>query len=181
MQNTSVLVVEDEAPLLDVLSGYLRAEGYNVYTARDGQSALAQMWAVQPSLVILDIMLPGIDGFEICRRIQQDFDVYILFLTARTEEIDKLIGLSIGADDYLTKPFSPRELVARVKTILRRSRTPGPRVPAARPVERPALRFVQFLIDPASHTVWRDGLTIDLTPREFDLLYMLAEQRRPRL
>ncbi|NTV62252.1 MAG: response regulator transcription factor [Oscillochloris sp.] len=175
MQNTTVLIVEDEVPIQNILSSYLRAEGYTVYTAGDGASALAQMWAVRPSLVILDIMLPGMDGFEVCRRIQQDFDVYILFLTARSEEVDKLIGLSIGADDYLTKPFSPRELMARVKTILRRSRTPGPRMVAARPVERPVLRFVQFMIDPASHTVWRSGSAIDLTPREFELLYVLAE------
>jgi two-component system alkaline phosphatase synthesis response regulator PhoP len=175
MLNTTILVVEDEAPIQDVLVGYLRAESYTVYTARDGASALAQMWAVRPTLVVLDIMLPGMDGFEVCRRIQQDFDVYILFLTARSEEIDKLIGLSIGADDYLTKPFSPRELVARVKTILRRSRTPGLRTAYTRITERPAIRFQEFLIDPDSHTVWRNGMLIDLTPREFDLLYVLAE------
>jgi two-component system, OmpR family, alkaline phosphatase synthesis response regulator PhoP len=176
MQNTTVLIVEDEVPIQNILCSYLRAEGYTVYTANDGPSALAQMWAVRPSLVILDIMLPGMDGFEVCRRIQQDFDVYILFLTARSEEVDKLIGLSIGADDYLTKPFSPRELTARVKTILRRSRTPGPRMLATRPAERPVLRFVELMIDPASHSVWRGGSAISLTPREFELLYVLAEQ-----
>nr|WP_044201183.1 response regulator transcription factor [Oscillochloris trichoides] len=175
MQQATILIVEDEVPIQNVLSSYLRAEGYRVYTAKDGASALSQMWAVRPDLVILDIMLPGMDGFEVCRRIQQDFDVYILFLTARSEEVDKLIGLSIGADDYLTKPFSPRELTARVKTILRRSRTPGPRVHTHQPIERPALRFEQFTIDPGCYTVWRDGEAIILTPREFDLLYVLAE------
>lgn len=176
MQSPTVLIVEDEIPIQNVLSSYLRAEGYTVYAARDGTAALSQMWAVRPSLVVLDIMLPGMDGFEVCRRIQQNFDVYILILTARSEEIDKLIGLSIGADDYLTKPFSPRELVARVKTILRRSRTPGPRPATPHVIERPALRFIEFMIDPASHTVWRTGNRVELTPREFDLLYVLAEQ-----
>jgi two-component system, OmpR family, alkaline phosphatase synthesis response regulator PhoP len=176
MQKETILIVEDDPAITHILSSYLRNEGYIVYTAYDGQNALAQVWAVQPALIVLDLMLPGIDGFEVLRRIQQDFDSYILMITARTDEIDKLIGLSIGADDYLVKPFSPRELVARVKTILRRSRVPGPRTHTVRPVEKLPLHFAEFVIDPTSHMVWLAGKQIDLTPREFDLLYMLADR-----
>src|SRR5688500_3148147 len=122
MQSTTILVVDDEPPILDLIASYLRADGFNVHTAQDGPSALAQARALRPDLIVLDVMLPGMDGMEVCRRIQQEFDVYILMLTARAEEIDKIVGLSVGADDYLTKPFSPRELVVRVKAILRRSR-----------------------------------------------------------
>ncbi|NTW97174.1 MAG: response regulator transcription factor [Oscillochloris sp.] len=176
MQSPTILVVEDEIPIQNIIVSYLRAERYTVYTACDGASALAQMWAIRPALVVLDIILPGMDGFEVCRRIRQDFETYIIFLTARSEEVDKLIGLSIGADDYLTKPFSPRELVARVKSILRRSRPPDPRPPHAGQIVRPALRFREFLIDPVERTVWRAGIAVSLTPRESDLLYRLAEQ-----
>lgn len=175
MQATTILIVDDEEPILNLLSSYLRAEGYTVFTARDGPTALANVYSLQPALVVLDIMLPGMDGIEVCRRIQQDFDIYVLMLTARGEEVDKLIGLSVGADDYLTKPFSARELAARVKTILRRSRTPGPRPPTPRPIERPPLLFAELTVDPNGHTVWRNGEAITLTPREFDLLYFLAE------
>ena len=176
MQSTTILVVDDEPPILDLIASYLRADGFSVHTAQDGPSALAQARAVRPDLIVLDVMLPGMDGMEVCRRIQQEFDVYILMLTARAEEIDKIVGLSVGADDYLTKPFSPRELVMRVKAILRRSRALGPRTAAQRVPERPALRFDDLLIDPDTREVWHDSAQIELTPREFDLLYALAEQ-----
>jgi two-component system alkaline phosphatase synthesis response regulator PhoP len=175
MQSATILVVDDEPPIVDLIASYLRAEGFAVHTAEDGAAALTQARAVQPDLVVLDVMLPGMDGLEVCRRIQQEFDVYVLMLTARAEEIDKIVGLSVGADDYLTKPFSPRELVVRVKAILRRSRTLGPRN-AQRAPERPALRFDDLVIDPDTREVWHDSAQIDLTPREFDLLYALAEQ-----
>jgi two-component system, OmpR family, alkaline phosphatase synthesis response regulator PhoP len=175
MQGATILVVEDEPPILDLIASYLRADGFGVHTARDGAEALAQARSVRPDLIVLDVMLPGMDGLEVCRRVQQEFDVYVLMLTARAEEIDKIVGLSVGADDYLTKPFSPRELVMRVKAILRRSRGRGARG-AGRAPERPALRFDDLLIDPDTREVWRDGAQIDLTPREFDLLYALAEQ-----
>ena len=175
MQSATILVVDDEPPIVDLIASYLRADGFTVYTAQDGATALAQARAVRPDLIVLDVMLPGMDGLEVCRRIQQEFDVYVLMLTARAEEIDKIVGLSVGADDYLTKPFSPRELVVRVKAILRRSRTLGPR-PAQRASERPALRFDDLVIDPDTREVWHDSAQIDLTPREFDLLYALAEQ-----
>jgi len=176
MQSTTILVVDDEPPILDLIASYLRADGFSVHTAQDGPTALAQARAVRPDLIVLDVMLPGMDGMEVCRRIQQEFDVYILMLTARAEEIDKIVGLSVGADDYLTKPFSPRELVMRVKAILRRSRALGPRPAAQRVPERPALRFDELLIDPDTREVWHDSAQIELTPREFDLLYALAEQ-----
>ena len=176
MQSTTILVVDDEPPILDLIASYLRADGFSVHTAQDGPAALAQARALRPDLIVLDVMLPGMDGMEVCRRIQQEFDVYILMLTARAEEIDKIVGLSVGADDYLTKPFSPRELVMRVKAILRRSRTLGPRPAAQRVPERPALRFDELLIDPDTREVWHDSAQIELTPREFNLLYALAEQ-----
>jgi DNA-binding response OmpR family regulator len=176
MQSTTILVVDDEPPILDLIASYLRADGFSVHTAQDGPAALAQARAVRPDLIVLDVMLPGMDGMEVCRRIQQEFDVYILMLTARAEEIDKIVGLSVGADDYLTKPFSPRELVMRVKAILRRSRALGPRSATQRVPERPALRFDELLIDPDTREVWHDSTQIELTPREFDLLYALAEQ-----
>ena len=176
MQSTTILVVDDEPPILDLIASYLRADGFSVHTAQDGPGALAQARAVRPDLIVLDVMLPGMDGMEVCRRIQQEFDVYILMLTARAEEIDKIVGLSVGADDYLTKPFSPRELVMRVKAILRRSRALGPRPAAPRAPERPALRFDELQIDPDTREVWHDSAQIELTPREFDLLYALAEQ-----
>jgi two-component system alkaline phosphatase synthesis response regulator PhoP len=176
MQSATILVVDDEPPILDLIVSYLRAEGFNVHTALDGPTALSQARAVRPDLVVLDVMLPGMDGLEICRRIQQEFDVYVLMLTARSEEIDKIVGLSVGADDYLTKPFSPRELVVRVKAILRRSRAPASRGREAAPPERPALHFDEVQIDPDRREVWCGGSQVDLTPREFDLLYALAEQ-----
>ena len=174
MQSTTILVVDDEPPILDLIASYLRADGFNVHTAQDGPGALAQARAVRPDLIVLDVMLPGMDGMEVCRRIQQEFDVYILMLTARAEEIDKIVGLSVGADDYLTKPFSPRELVMRVKAILRRSRALGLRPAAQRVPDRPALRFDELQIDPDTREVWHDSTQIELTPREFDLLHYLA-------
>lgn len=174
MKSPNILVVEDDEPIRDLISKYLRAEGFNVLTADDGFSALTQARSMQPDLIVLDVMLPGQDGLEVCRRIQQELDVYVLMLTARTEEVDKIVGLSVGADDYLTKPFSPRELVARVKAILRRSRTLAPRDRA--PAEKGGLRFEALLINPETREVSRNGQAVELTQREFDLLYALAEQ-----
>lgn len=174
MRGTTILVVEDEEPILDLISKYLVAEGFNVVTARDGIAALTQARTMHPALIVLDVMLPGMDGLEVCRRIQQESDVYILMLTARTEEIDKIVGLSVGADDYLTKPFSPRELVARVKAILRRSRTIGA-PPDRKEAQDRALRFDTLTIDPDTRQVNLNETNIELTAREFDLLYALAE------
>jgi two-component system alkaline phosphatase synthesis response regulator PhoP len=173
MRGTTILVVEDEEPILDLIGKYLVAEGFNVVTARDGNAALAQARSTHPALIVLDVMLPGMDGLEVCRRIQQESDVYILMLTARTEEIDKVVGLSVGADDYLTKPFSPRELVARIKAILRRSRAAGGET-SKETLDR-TLHFENLVINPETREVWLDGTLVELTTREFDLLYALAE------
>ena len=124
-----VLVVDDERKLVDLVRGYLLAEGLHVLVAYDGLSALEVARAERPHVVVLDVMLPGLDGIEVCRALRQFSDAYVLMLTARSEEIDKIIGLSVGADDYLTKPFSPRELVARVKAMLRRVQSPGAGLP----------------------------------------------------
>ncbi len=176
MRSTTLLIVEDEPNIREPLADYLRADGFVVHTAGDGLSALQQARAVRPDLIILDVQLPGVDGIEVCRRVQQEFDVYVLMLTARSDEIDKIVGLSVGADDYLTKPFSPRELLVRVKAILRRSRIPGPRAAEPLPPARPSLRFQDLLIDPDTREVWCRNTTVELTPREFDLLYALADQ-----
>lgn len=169
MESATILVVDDEEPIVDLVASYLVAEGFVVHRAYDGPSALSLARTIRPDLVVLDVMLPGIDGIEVCRRLHQDTTVYILMLTARAEEVDKLIGLSVGADDYLTKPFSPRELVARVKAILRRQR----HVPE-QSLERPILQFDQLMINPERREVWRGETLVELTPREFDLLYALA-------
>ncbi len=176
MRNATILVVEDDRPILNLIVSYLENEGYIVHTAYDGESALKQVRSVRPDLIVLDVMLPGVDGLEVCRRVQQEIDVYVLMLTARAEEVDKVVGLSVGADDYLTKPFSPRELVARVKAILRRNRARGTPDNVARNGERQSLHFDGLAINPETHEVWHNNALIDLTLREFELLYALAEQ-----
>lgn len=167
---TTILVVEDEEPILNLVVAYLQREGFHVVTASDGLGAIAQARAHHPDLVVLDLLLPGIDGLEVCRRLQQEGGPYVLMLTARADELDKVVGLSVGADDYLAKPFSPRELVARVKAILRRSR----HTQAANELAVPPLLFPGLLIDPERREVQRSGMPIVLTAREFDLLYTLA-------
>jgi two-component system, OmpR family, alkaline phosphatase synthesis response regulator PhoP len=169
---TTVLIVDDEANLVDLVKGYLEREGFEVATAADGPSAVDAAHALRPDLVVLDLMLPGFDGLEVCRRLRQFTDAYVLMLTARGEEIDRIVGLEVGADDYLTKPFSPRELVARVKAMLRRPRSTG----VADPDSVPAMRFGDLTIDQARHEVELRGAQVPLTPREFALLATLAEQ-----
>ncbi len=168
------LVVDDEPSLVTVVAGYLTREGYAVDTAVDGEAALAAARANPPDIVVLDLMLPGIDGIEVCRQLRTFTDAYVIMLTARAEEVDKLIGLSVGADDYLTKPFSPRELVARVKVMLRRPRTTAPAGPQA-----DIRRFGALTVDPQSREVHLDGVPVELTRTEFDLLDALTA--RPRL
>lgn len=172
MEAATILIVDDEQPIVELVANYLGAEGYSVHRAYDGIEALTLARTIQPDLVVLDIMLPGLDGIEVCRRLHQETPVYVLMLTARAEEVDKLIGLSVGADDYVTKPFSPRELVARVKAILRRSRNL-----AGESANRPStLQFGTLVIDPDRREIWSGDNLIELTPREFDLLYALAQQ-----
>lgn len=165
-----VLVVDDEPNLVELVQGYLLQEGYTVETAGDGHQALDIIRADRPDVVVLDVMLPGVDGIEVCRQLRQFSDAYVLMLTARAEEIDKIVGLSVGADDYLTKPFSPRELVARVKAMLRR-----PRAGLSAITETEPLRFGSIMIDEERHQVTRQGADVPLTAREFALLLRLAQ------
>jgi DNA-binding response OmpR family regulator len=165
VQPPRVMVVDDEAPIVALVRGYLEREGYVVEAAMDGPSAVEAVRESAPDLVILDVMLPGLDGVEVCRQIRRFSDVYVLMLTARGEEIDRIMGLTVGADDYLVKPFSPRELVARVKALLRR-----PRQPTANPGSVPS----GLELDGARRVVLVDGMSIDLTALEFDLLAALA-------
>jgi DNA-binding response OmpR family regulator len=166
---TRVLVVDDEANLIELVQGYLEREGYSVLTATDGRTALALAREAQPDLIVLDLMLPGLDGLEVCRQVRQFSDAYIVMLTARAEEVDKIVGLSVGADDYLTKPFSPRELVARVKAMLRRPRSNG-----AEAGPPPPRQLGELVIDTARFEVLKRGEPVALTARELDLLATLA-------
>jgi len=183
MTNPKVLVVEDEPALLDTLEYNLMKQGYNVSTAKDGMKALEMARQVNPDLMILDIMLPGLDGFEVCRILRQEMSLPILFLTARADEVDKIVGLEVGADDYLTKPFSMRELMARVKALLRRVRLVREEVSASQqeavqadfPLER--LVFSDLVIDLSRREVTFRGETFHLKPKEFDLLVFMARNR----
>jgi DNA-binding response OmpR family regulator len=167
----TVLVVEDESSIASFVALYLKNAGYAVRTAANGNEALAQFQASTPALIVLDLMLPDIDGIEVCRRIRKSSDVPILMLTARDEDVDKIIGLEVGADDYLTKPFNPRELVARVKSILRRAS------PERRQVESKQLRHGQLLVDAGRREVRVGDEEIQLAPKEFDLLWELLDHR----
>jgi two-component system alkaline phosphatase synthesis response regulator PhoP/two-component system response regulator ResD len=169
MGKETILVVDDERNIVELARMYLESDGYRVETAGDGAAALERARALKPALVILDLMLPIVDGWEVCRRLRTENDVPIVMLTARSDDVDKIVGLEIGADDYLTKPFNPRELVARVKAILRRSQR------AAQPGK--VLTFRQVTIDSARREVMVLGRLVDLRAREFDLLYTLAEHR----
>lgn len=166
-----ILVVDDEQSILDVVTAYLRQEGYEVHTAMDGPSGLKAARAFKPDLIVLDVMLPGMDGIELLTRLRRESDVYVIMLTARSEETDKIVGLSVGADDYLTKPFSPRELVARVKAALRRLRS------GTGAEETSTLAFRRIRLDTGRRQVWLDDEPVELTTTEFDLLKTLAEHR----
>src|SRR5581483_1529720 len=164
------LVVDDEPNILRLLKTYLEREGYEVATAADGRAALQLARTIHPHLVILDLLLPEIDGLEVCRQLRQDSDVFIIMATARSEEMDKILGLNMGADDYVTKPFSPREVVARVKAVLRRARRSG------NEQDLETLRFPQLTIDIGRRTVTVRGKNVELTALEFNILRALAAQ-----
>jgi DNA-binding response OmpR family regulator len=167
----TVLVVEDEAPIAEAVAARLRSEGFAVEIEGDGLAAVAACERLQPDLVVLDLMLPGLDGLEVCRRIQRDRPVPVLMLTARDSETDLVVGLAVGADDYLPKPFSARELTARVHALLRRvERTPA-RVPSTGASE---VRLGDVELDLEGRRVHRSGAEVHLTPTEFDLLAYLA-------
>ena len=166
-ETTTIVIVEDDVAIADALAARLRAEGFAVEIAHDGPRGVELCDRVDPDLVVLDVMLPGIDGHEVCRRIQRERAVPVLMLTALGGETDLLVGLGVGADDYMSKPFSQRELVARVRALLRRAQR------AAEPVSRP-LEAGPVTIDPERREVRRDGRLVHLTPTEFDLLHRLA-------
>lgn len=158
-----ILVVDDEPPIVDLVRGYLERDGYEVLVAPDGPTAIESARAAEPDVIVLDLMLPGLDGIEVCRQIRTFSDAYVLMLTARAEEVDRIVGLSVGADDYLVKPFSPRELVARVRALLRRPRA---NVVASAPAG--------LEIDEPRHEVRVDGTPVELTATEFGVLATLA-------
>jgi DNA-binding response OmpR family regulator len=167
----SILIVEDESSIASFVALYLKNAGYAVRTVGKGADALDQVSSDPPSLTILDLMLPDIDGIEVCRRIRKTSDVPILMLTARDEDVDKIIGLEVGADDYMTKPFNPRELVARVKSILRRS------TPERRQAESAVIRHGELTVDAGRREVRVGEEEIQLAPKEFDLLWELLDHR----
>lgn len=168
MSPTTIAVIEDEATIAASVAARLRNEGFTVETARDGPSGVDLCERLRPDLVILDVMLPGLDGIEVCRRIQKDRHVPVIMLTALDAETDKLVGLGVGADDYVTKPFSPRELVARVKALLRRVKSVGE--------PQGSILLGDVLLHPESRRVQVDGEEIHLTPTEFDILLLLASK-----
>ena len=170
-KNQSILVVEDETSIASFVAMYLKREGYAVRVAASGTDALAKASADPPALIVLDLMLPDLDGIEVCKRIRQRSDVPVLMLTARDEDVDKIIGLEVGADDYLTKPFNPRELVARIKSILRRA------TPARKEFESATLEHGVLRIDSGRREVTVAGEEVQLAPKEFDLLWELLDHR----
>lgn len=173
MSDQSILVVEDERSVAEVVGVYLRRAGYVVRIVHTGSAALSEIEAQPPALIILDLMLPGVDGWAITRQVRERADTPIIMLTARGQEIDRIAGLEMGADDYVTKPFSPQELVSRVRAVLRRTRPPGTEEPSER-----ALTFDDLVIDPQTHLVTLNGVEKTLTAKEFELLWWLA--RHPR-
>jgi len=170
MAGERILVVDDEPNIVDLARMYLEKEGYRVESASDGAQALERIQAREPALIVLDLMLPKLDGFEVCRRTRASSDVPIIMLTARDEDVDKIVGLELGADDYLTKPFNPRELVARVKAILRRQDR------SIRPNDKP-LHVADLTIDPPRREATINGEPIKLRAKEFDLLQAFAENK----
>ncbi len=166
----TILVVDDEQRIIDLAKMYLEQDGYRVMSATDGVNALNKILEDKPNLVVLDLMLPGMDGLEVCRRVRSESDVPIIMLTARSDDIDKIVGLELGADDYLTKPFNPRELVARVKAILRRTDRQVSREDAPSHVT-----VGNLTIDSQRRVVEINGSSVDLRMKEFDLLQTLAE------
>ncbi|CAN3132053.1 MULTISPECIES: response regulator transcription factor [Mycobacteriaceae] len=171
------LVVDDEVPLAEVVASYLRREQFDVSLAHSGADALAQAREIDPDVVILDLALPGIDGVEVCRQLRTFSDAYVVMLTARDTEMDTIVGLSVGADDYVTKPFSPRELVARIRAMLRRPRTVATPTSAATAADEPPPRaFGPLSIDVAGRQVFIDDEPVLLTRTEFDILAALSSR-----
>lgn len=166
MSTNSVLIVDDDKKIADLLKAYFYKDGFITFLAHDGYKALAIIREQKPDIVVLDLMLPGLDGWEVCRRARKESDIPILMLTAHDEEVDRLTGLEIGADDYVAKPFSAREVVARVKAILRRTHKTADK--------SEAIKIGKLLINQEEHTVSKGGVILDMTPTEFKMLEMMA-------
>jgi DNA-binding response OmpR family regulator len=171
VENRHILLVEDDTTIAEAVAARLRAEGFTVETAADGPSAVERFAARRPDLIVLDVMLPGFDGLEVCRRVQAVYPVPVIMLTARNDETDLLVGLGIGADDYLTKPFSVRELVARIRALLRRVDQDAAVARTGTIADLGPLR-----LDRAARRVHQSGVEVHLTPTEFDLLYAMADR-----
>ncbi|MBA3074269.1 MAG: response regulator transcription factor [Anaerolineae bacterium] len=172
MAAAKILIIDDEPSIHTVITAYLQAEGYEFLSVMDGQTGLQAARTFKPDVIILDVMLPGMDGVEVLTNLRRESNVYVIMLTARAEETDKIIGLSVGADDYLTKPFSPRELIARIKAVLRRLQNTN-----KMPESNSSLEFSHILIDTSERRVWVDKQLIELTAVEFDLLVTLAQHQ----
>lgn len=168
MSQTKVLLIDDDEKIVKLLRSYFEKEGWIVTAAYDGLQGLQAVKIQQPDIVILDLMLPGIDGWEVCKRLRKDSEVPIIMLTARDEETDRLIGLELGADDYVSKPFSPREIVARAKAVLRRTQREV--------VQSEPVKIGELKIDVENHEVRLAGQILDLTPTEFKILHLLAQK-----
>ncbi len=170
MAAVKILVIDDEKSIIKLISAYLKPEGYEVFTALDGPSGLQAARAYNPDIVVLDIMLPGMDGITLLNTLRRESDVYVIMLSARSDEMDKVVGLSVGADDYVTKPFSPRELVARIKAALRRKGSESSGVGEV-------YAFKHVRLDTGGRRVWVDDMEVELTAIEFDLLKSMVENR----
>jgi DNA-binding response OmpR family regulator len=170
MSKEIILVVDDEPHIIELAALYLKNEGYQVVTAPDGEQAMAQIEAAHPALLVLDLMLPEINGWEVCRRVRATSRLPIIMLTARSDDVDKIVGLELGADDYLTKPFNPRELVARVKAVLRRFEPPPAQAGEV-------LQAGPLTVDPGRREARLNGQLLDLRAKEFDLLRVLVEHK----
>jgi len=173
LTKAKILLIDDEPSVHNVVTAYLKAEGYAFKSAMDGNEGLKLAKSFKPDLILLDVMLPGMDGIQLLSTLRRDSSVYVIMLTARSEETDKIVGLSIGADDYLTKPFSPRELMARIKAGLRRIQN----ITSNSDVDSPLL-FPHIRIEPAERRVWVEDELIDLTTTEFEILLILAQHQR---
>ncbi len=173
MANEKVLIIDDEEKILNLVTSYLEKEGYDIFTAQDGLEGLKLSKEVNPDIIVLDIMLPGMDGIELLSQIRRESNVYVIMLTAKTEETDKIVGLSVGADDYVTKPFSPRELTARIKAALRRLKLSG------KEIEKDILSYNSIKMNLGSRKIWVKDQLIELTTMEYDFLKALA--RHPGL
>ena len=169
MSKARILVVDDEQSIIDLVTAYLEKEGFDFRTAMDGQAGLKAVRVFKPEIIILDIMLPEMDGLEVLSQLRRESDAYVIMLTAKSEETDKIVGLSVGADDYLTKPFSPRELIARIKAALRRMRE------GTSHLETSVLIYRRLKLDVGARQVWMEDRPVELTAIEFNLLQALAE------